>query len=452
MAGNLRKALTRFTDGFRYFGSAFASRGSFPSWLRMFSGSDPRKKAGDVYDNGIVSNAIGWYWRNLTHPRLRVERPTLVNGEVKYLEVPAHPMIMAFEHGPYYDHSVLLHGSLISWMSAGVAYWYKVRSRSGLVVGFAYIPHFLIRPMSDKYNQDGSKLISYFEYTPYGGTPVDLDPADVVYLRAGVDPKNPMMGLSPLAGVFASIGNDRESDLLTAALLQNAGIPGLVISPKDGEAKMTPEQREDFKFRWRDNTTGSNAGMPNLMSFPVNVSMLGFSPDDLALDKTRADAVARICSGIGLDPMVLGLPSSSKTYSNYGEAIEAAYEGALLPLMQIWGIQVGYQCLDPNSGDFLDVRPGDRLGWDTSKVRALQDDEDKLQARWRETWRANGIDRATFKEKIGLAADKFDVGLYYQDTLAPVNPAPTLKGEPVAQRAARIRRAAAAWESTENGQ
>ena len=452
MASLLRKAFTRFTDGFRYFGSGVASRGSLPSWLQMFSGSDPRRKAGDVYDNGIVSNAIGWYWRNLTHPRLRVERPTLVNGEVKYLEVPAHPMIRAFEFGPDYDHSVLIHGSLISWMAVGVAYWYKIRSKAGLVVGFAYIPHFQIRPMSDLYNEDGSKLISYFEYTPFGGTPIHIPPEDIVYLRSGIDPKRPMLGLSPLAGVFASIGNDRESDLLTAALLQNAGIPGLLLSPKDGKADMTPAQREEFKARWRENTTGANAGMPNMLPFPVDVSTLGFSPDDLALDKTRADAVARVCSAVGLDPMVLGLPSESKTYSNYGEAIEAAYEGALLPLMQIWAIQIGYQTLNPNSGDFLDVKPGDRLGWDTSKVRALQDDEDKLQSRWRETWRANGIDRATFKEKIGLPADRTDVGLYYQDTLAPTTLPPTLKSELPATRAARIRRAAAAWESTENGQ
>ncbi|RYG34928.1 phage portal protein [bacterium] len=415
-------SVSRAFDGFRFWANQSVASGRFGSVIRWFRDTDPRKKAGAIYDNGVVSIAIGWYWRNLTYPRIRVMRKVKRDGENVWEEVDGHALPEALERGPYYDHTVLFHGTLISWMVAGSAYWYKVRSRSGLVIGYVYVPHFLIRPMADKYNPDGTKLITYYEYTVPGGRAEELAVEDVVHLRCGIDPKDPQQGLAPLAGVLAEVGTDNLATQLTASLMANAGIPGIVIAPKGDAKDVTPEKREEFKRKWKDNTTGENAGSPNMIPFAVDVSVLGFSPDQLALDKTTRMQVSRICAAAGLDPMVLGLPSDSKTYSNYGEAIRASYDGALMPLLNIWGLQIGHQTLD----DWLDSEKGDRIGWDTSTVPALQEDEDKKNDRWLKRWEKNLVDREVVKRALGMKSGTEDTGVYYADTQpqrTPVAPA-----------------------------
>jgi hypothetical protein len=83
-------------------------------------------------------------------------------------------------------------------------------------------------------------------------------------------------------------------------------------------------------------------------------------------------AVARICSAMGLSPMVLGLPDPGKTYSNYREAQRAAWINAVIPLHDL-------------IADTLTERGGllerfDRSGrlelcWDYSNVEALAEDQ-----------------------------------------------------------------------------
>ena len=80
-----------------------------------------------------------------------------------------------------------------------------------------------------------------------------------------------------------------------------------------------------MKFR------GDGRGEPWFHNEPIEVTTPGFTPEQLVLDKVRSIPVSRIGAALGFDPMVIGLSSEQKTYSNLGEALEAAYELNIVP-------------------------------------------------------------------------------------------------------------------------
>jgi hypothetical protein len=108
--------------------------------------------------------------------------------------------------------------------------------------------------------------------------------------------------------------------------------------------------------------------------------------------------VPRICAALQIDPMVLGYASPSKTFSNFKEAMEAAYEQTLVPLHSAVGSQMTEQIMPWVVG----ARDGDYFGRDYSEVRCLQEDQD---ARFKRLTAAVGgafltVDEA--REELGL--------------------------------------------------
>lgn len=403
--------------GFRFYASSIAS-GAFGwvSWIYKNGRLDYRKEAGRIYDNSVVLPGHNFFWRNCLYPRLIVKtKSTDENGEPGFKEVEDHPFVEAFENGPFYDHTVLLFGVLLSWLVDGNVYLYKVRSASTDVVGYIYIPHFQIWPMADLFNDDGSKLITYYEYMPVGGPPQKFLPEEIVHLRHGIDPENMMRGLAPLMSALREVVGDNEAGVLGTALMLNAGISAIAFSPKEGKTgELSPQKWDQMKARWRENTTGEMAGSPNFIPFPVDAINLGFKPSDLVLDKNRALFVSRICASIGFDPMVLGLPSEQKTYSNYEEAIEAAFKNTILPTLNIFAIQLTHQTLRPDFGaDFKT-----RVGWDLTDVPALEEDETEKATRVQGLWDSGLIKRSDGRRMLKLKVDEKTDDVYKTDISA----------------------------------
>lgn len=382
------------------------------SWLFKNGRVDYRKEAGRIYDNSAVLPAINFLWRNLQYPRLIVTRKVKgQSGRGKWEEIEDHPFPLAVQAGPFYDQTILWYGTIVSWIVDGNAYWYKVRSAAGLVVGYVYIPHFQIWPMADRGNEDGTKLVTYYEYHPAGGTPQFFLPEDIVHFRHGIDPENQMRGLSPLMAALREIVGDNEAGVLGTSLMLNAGITAIAFSPKEGGGKIDPDKWDDAKKRWRENSTGEMAGTPNYIPFPVDAVNLGFKPSELVLDTHRALFVSRICAGTGFDPMVLGLPSEQKTYSNYEEAIDAATKNTILPTLRIFGTQLSYATLVPDFGG----KPGERVDWDLSEVPALAEEENEKWDRVSHAWESGLITRADGRRAVGLDVDEAKDNVYKTD-------------------------------------
>jgi phage portal protein BeeE len=401
------------------FGSTWSAFWNFLSGTRF----DYVSEAGRVYDNSVVGPAINWIWRNSQYLQFIVEKPVITEKGRKWEMVPDHALPAAIESGIYYDDSVLWYGTLLSFYTRGNAYWLIIRSGSGQIAGFVYVPHWQIRPMADKYNPGNTLLVTYYEFRPVGGGPIEIPIEDVVHFRYGLDPENQAYGLSPLFAAMRDIVGENVASTVSNALIRNGGMAGICFAPKAGDASFgdasgegpTPEQEQKWLTKWRRYSTGDFAGTPMMMPFPMEVIEVGQPLDKLATDVLRRVGASRIMAAFGFDMMVLGLESASKTYSNYEEANEAAYEQGLLPTMKLLAKQLTFVLRKNYAGSETY-----RCGWDTSEVRALQPDIDDLHSRAREDYYKGIITRAEAKRMIGEAYGAED-NVYIQDVQIGMN-------------------------------
>jgi phage portal protein BeeE len=109
------------------------------------------------------------------------------------------------------------------------------------------------------------------------------------------------------------------------------------------------------------------------------VHKIGYSPDEMALDKLINYYESRICALMGVDPMVCGLGSGTmqKTYANLGEALNDFWERQIVPMLRRHASTLTAQ-LFPSFG--MEASEW-RLSFDTSEVAALQENVDALFTR-----------------------------------------------------------------------
>lgn len=216
---------------------------------------DYAKEVGDGLDASVVTAPVAWMARAMPEARLVVRRR---GRGGKVTELTNHKMLdLVARPNAYYGDVALWSATVWSWCVAGNAYWIKVRSRAGRPVELWYVPHWCMDPVGSR---DGTEFLTHYKYSPGGGAePVKLEPQDVVHFRAGLDPRNPRMGLSPLGGVIREIFMDLEASNFVASLLRNMGVPGVVISPMITETDIVDGRWdnaavETWRVNWRDTT------------------------------------------------------------------------------------------------------------------------------------------------------------------------------------------------------
>lgn len=405
--------------------------GRFGGTLSIFSllsqsNIDWNEKAGPRYDNSAVMAIIQYLQGGIeSGPRLIVEKPVRGSRGREWLEIDNHPLPMAVTDGRLMTDSQLNAGAILSLVVRGDAYWVKDRSASGKLLGYIYFAHWLVAPKNDRDfggRKAGEHLVTYYEVRCGDGSILPLAPEDVVHFRWGIDPANPARGISPLWAALREIVSDNEAVTLMAAMLANGGVLGWAISPdKIGDEAPDvdmPKMREVGRHL-QTYVRGDNAGTPAPLPFPIKVTQLGHEPSKLVLDKQRQMAIERILSQYGIDPMVLGLPSQSKTFSNYEEANEAAVRRALLRVLGIMGSSLTKQSLRVDFPATTQNFSQSRVGWDLSEVPALQPDVDAQHARGREDFKYNLITRAEWREENGYKVDSARDDVFSADVAAP---------------------------------
>lgn len=333
-------------------------------------------EAGTLWDNAVIRIALKWREDTFGEPNLVVYRP---DGDSEEM-LREHPALDLLSHpNPYYDGSTLMAGILLSDPIDGNAYLQRLRSPRGGLIGLSYLPHWCVTVVP------GTSWIARYEYRS-GLQKVDFAPEDIVHLRDGMDPANPRKGLGRVGAVLREVAGSNELATTIASILHNVGMPGVVISPKplpDGSVPtMTPEQRAGYLRQYREKFLGDKRGEPWVQTTPVDVTQLGWSPDQMATDKTHRLLVTVLCAAFNLDPMVLHLPGENTTYSNREQAREAAVEEHVIPQWRRLDRQLTSTLMPELARQYpREVRPDDRIGHDFSQVRSLQADEDRLYAR-----------------------------------------------------------------------
>ena len=116
------------------------------------------------------------------------------------------------------------------------------------------------------------------------------------------------------------------------------GIAPYFISPKSVDSNdefdvMPKEVAQDVEAKLNQRTRDKR-GIAVVLRTAIDMKRVAFSPQELDSPGTRQTAATRICAGLTMDPMMVGLPSDSKTFNNFGEARRAYTEDNIMPTGQ----------------------------------------------------------------------------------------------------------------------
>jgi HK97 family phage portal protein len=301
---------------------------------------------------------------------------------------------------PYYNGSTLWKATIADRFLSGTAYWIKVRSRTGRVVELWWAPAATIEPKWDDRQPD--VFITHYEYRPAGRPPVELREEDVVRFPDGIDPDNPRKGLSAMRCLMREVFTDDEAASMTAALLRNMGVPGVVIRPKQGAGQLSQASAERMKADFMAKTTGDRRGEPFVTEGAIDIDTFGFSPEQMQLRSIRGIPEERITAVLGVNAAVVGLGaglSTTKVGATLREYREEAFESTIIPMYRELASELTHQLL----GDFKDG-PDWRVKFDLSAVRVLQDDENKKTERLGKALASGGLKVSEYRRALGYIA------------------------------------------------
>ncbi len=373
------KAATRMLFG-RYGGGSSGVQVGYSGqgwniWTGQRGAIDYAEEVGDPTGNGVVSICLGWMRDNFSEPELEVvQKTTRVGDEDKPIE--DHPLTQLIaEPNPFYDGDSLWAATLVSYCVDGNAYWIKARGSNGAPLELWHVPFWRMRPC---WPDNGREFISHYEYN-INGEYIRYRREDVVHFADGMD-ADTRRGSSRLSAILRDILSDNEAAAYTASILRNMGIPGVLIGPRDVTQSIPDDAARLLEAKYVEKFSGANRGRPLVSSDALDVHSVGFSPEQLALDRIRQIPAARICAALRLHPAVVHLGTDgASSFDNGGQhkaAREAAYEDCLIPLQRRFARTVDRQLL-PDLGN----PQRQRVQWCYDDVRALSEDEDAASKR-----------------------------------------------------------------------
>jgi HK97 family phage portal protein len=350
-------------------------------------------QAGDLWRNEVVSICLGWIGDNYTQPEFQVCEK---EGSV-WEPIEDHPLTkLLAKPNPYYGASALWQAVVTSEAVSGNGYLIKGRPDRGWgqPMELWYLPHWQVFPQWDT---DGRHFITHYIYRVPGKGDQRLAVEDVIHFRRGLSLSNYRSGEAPLGPLIREICSDNEATTYTIAILGNSGVPNVAISA-DGPNVIIPEdEAQKLQASFHTKFGGDNRGRAMVCTRAMKVAPLGWSPEQMALDKLPQRAEARLCAALRVPPMVVGLNvgDNQRTYANMGEARQMAYEDCLMPLQARHAETLQSQLLRDMGGD-----PETQLCryW-YENVRALAEDEDAKSGRAVEQFKAGIITR---RQALGM--------------------------------------------------
>jgi HK97 family phage portal protein len=421
---NLKTLARKWLHGFLPQSPALGpSSGNFRGW---FGGSryDYTQEAGELWSNSVVSICINRKATMIGECKLIIQQYNSAKDKWEKASGPAVNQALAIFRKPndYYNFTALVNAMELSADCRGQYFLYIRRNMAGQPIGFWYLPHTWVQIESNKDNAGGEKLITHYRYSVPGAAQIELSVDDVLMVRNGIDPKDTRCGISPLYAQLREVSSDNEGSNWLASLLRNGATPSTFITPKVPPASgqsATPTQLREIRNLVNESIRDAR-GQAVMIPYPVDLSPATFSPKDMGLDIIRAIPTDRICPALGGDPMAFGLPSTSKTYSNLKEALDALGNLTIMPTINDWASQWSEKMLPMFGMDPAIYR----YAWDTRDVTWLADEtKAKREITWGD-WEKGIIDLFTAKSEIGVLPEKTDKGVNYFMVQAAANPQP----------------------------
>ncbi|MGE4163877.1 MAG: phage portal protein [Vicinamibacterales bacterium] len=322
----------------------------------------------DFLASNVIMSPVNWILRNFTEAEAVVERRQTHGWQSD----PDHELSrLLAQPNPFYGDNLLWKATVLSLCFDGNGYWQKIRNRFGDVLGFWYLPHFLVEP---RWPLDGSRFLSHYEYRPVpAGQPIRLPVDDVVHYRVGLDPTNTRKGLSMLKPLLREVFTDDEAATFTSAILGNMGVPGGLIAPSSNDALPTEDDVKFLKAKMQS-FRGTQRGEWLVLGQPTEVKQFGFDPNALQLANLRDIAEERVCAALGVPAAVVGFGSGlqqTKVGATMRELRKEAWNSCIRPLQNDSAKQLSHQIIP----DFVVQTRRFRVRFDTSTFAASQEEE-----------------------------------------------------------------------------
>jgi len=368
--------------------------GSTKDWARV---------AGDLGLNGVVASAIDWYVRNYPQATPRYYRPV---DSQQAEPVEDHPVLQLMaQPDPMIMGSLFWGWCIQDFKLFGNTYLRKIRSSTrGTVTALQFLPQDMVRPVGN-----GVNPLTHYIYTTDGRS-FDIPVSDIIHIRYGRDPSDIRIGRAPLTAVLREIATDNTASTTAYGLLANGAMPSLIVGPdaKETSVDMSMDDARQVKRQLHEDLTGDGSGGIVVMTGAYKMDRVSLTPSELALDSVRRVPEERICSALGINPMVLGLGSGLErsTYSNYERAQQAAWEDGMVPLLRTLADAITADLLP----EYPETQQGDYVMYDLETVRALADDMQAEAVRAEKLYKSGIIDRAEAKRIAGLEAVPEDEG------------------------------------------
>lgn len=419
-----------FHDGSGSYGLGDA-RAMLSDILGLSPGADfnYEAEAGDPWRNTATAAVLRVIEANFPEPDLQVVGPA--RSESEEVPIEGDPGAMLFKAGPNpgYDYYTWSAAMATFAVLDGNAYSLLITSEAGVPVEHWWCPNWMIEPVWDR---SGTQFVGGYLYRVNGREYV-LPPESVLHWRWGkLDPRNPRKGLSAYKAAAARVlCGLNEADGFVAQILRNAGVPSVIIAPAGSAQSLgiAGDQARSLKATWIEQLGGENRGKPFVPTYPVSVTPVGFSPEQLALDRIPARLEDQVCALTGVNPMIAGLSSGAdhKTYANMEAARRGLYDELLIPLQKSLAAALTRH---------LTGRPGmppkgHRFRFCYDGVACLADAQDAVWDRAGKAYAVyKGIKRAEYRRLIGQEAGPEDE-IYYDQASAAAHQASTAASDPV---------------------
>jgi HK97 family phage portal protein len=322
----------------------------------------------------------------------------------KLLERP-NPYMSEFDFFAY---------TLINYKLAGGAYWYKMRSKAGLVVELWPLRPDLIAPVPGK-----KELIEAWEYSPEGAAPFRM-PADDVLAFRKVDPLNIFKTVSPMEVLGKSGDVDSEITNYLAKFFQKGANPAFVLKSK---LKLSPQAITDILNAVAKRYGGTdNWHKPMVLDSDAEVQRTGLTFTEMEFSDLDARNESRICMVLDVPPIIVGtrFGLERSTDTNFKNSQKAWWDNSLIPLYK-WISDVIDMQLAPDFGDDVDT------AWNFNDVPALKESVNDLWARVNQAVEGGYITLNEARKELGFEdlGEPGDVFLrWLAQAAVPVDAAP----------------------------
>jgi HK97 family phage portal protein len=293
--------------------------------------------------------------------------------------IDGHPVMQLLAD----PHPSLSQAELNGWLAFvlnvdGNAYLRKIRDRAGAVKQLWPISPTQMQPETTEDDRRRGVFISHYVFDDGKGFRDELPPEDVLHFRLQIDDADHRLGMSPLRRLIREIASDEEATRFTDAVLKNTGVTSLAVTVPPGPV-LTQEQAEQVRDRLQESLTGPNRGRVAVVGNGGTVQQLGFSPQQLNLKEAHYIPETRIGAVTGVPPTLIHLASGLEhsIYNNVRQGQEHFYEQTVNPLWRVVAATYTKQLL------WVDYAPDKavRFRYDTTNVRALQEDQNEVYAR-----------------------------------------------------------------------